>query len=61
MSSTVAGDAPRQDFPAFCNVTAQTANFFVVDLIDLIDAKGTDLPSASTASVSSHFFASKPL
>jgi len=61
MPRTVARNASWQDLAAFCHIAAQTANFFVVDLIDLIDAKRADLPSASTTSISSHFFASKPL
>jgi hypothetical protein len=61
MPGTVARDAPWKDFPPLGHIAAQTAGFFVVDPIDLIDAKRADLPSASTASISSHFFASKPL
>src|SRR4051812_5322458 len=44
MPRASAGYTPRQDLSAVADEPAQPRNLFVVDVVDLLDAKAADLP-----------------
>jgi hypothetical protein len=60
VTGAISGNPSRKDLSTLRNVPAQAAHFFVIYLIDFVDAEGADLSPTSPASFSGHLLASKP-